>query len=109
MQKILSVVTLLVSAQAALAQSPASSGKGTASSPQRALAAAAPVEAGYRSAFTDYRPYSDPQPASWRESNESARALGGHRGQIGPEAPAAASASVPAPAGGAAVPAPHRH
>lgn len=107
MQKIFPVVALLVSAQAGFAQSPAPSSKSAASSPQSASAAAAPAAAGYRSAFTDYRPYREPQLDSWRESNERARALGGHRGQTGPEVPAAVPVPGPAPVGAATAPAPH--
>jgi hypothetical protein len=42
----------------------------------------------YESAFKGYRPYGDPEVARWRDSNEQAGRLGGHRGQV-PQAPAA--------------------
>ena len=112
MQKIFPVLALLVSAQAAFAQSPAPSSASVASFPQSASATPAPAAAGYRSAFADYRPYREPQPGSWRESNESARVLGGHRGQIGPEAPdspTVPTASASEPARSAPAPVPHRH
>lgn len=34
------------------------------------------------SAFKDYRPYDDPDLASWRASNEEMRRLGGHLGHV---------------------------
>jgi len=48
----------------------------------------------YESAFKDYRPYADPGIARWRESNEEAGRLGGHRGHM-PKSPAAAEKAVP--------------
>ena len=72
---------------------------------QKPPAAPASTTAGYRSVFTDYRPYADPQPASWRELNQRAGALGGHRGQIRQEAPT----ETGAPAARDSAPAPHRH
>jgi hypothetical protein len=38
----------------------------------------------YESAFKGYRPYSDPEIARWRDSNEQAGRLGGHRGHVPP-------------------------
>jgi hypothetical protein len=38
----------------------------------------------YESAFKGYRPYSDPEVARWRDSNEQAGRLGGHRGNVPP-------------------------
>jgi hypothetical protein len=47
----------------------------------------------YRSAFTDYRPYSEPELAPWRAANEEVGRVGGHlgivRGQGKAEKPAA--------------------
>jgi len=40
----------------------------------------------YESGFKGYRPYSDPEIARWRESNERAGRLGGHQGHV-PQAP----------------------
>lgn len=37
----------------------------------------------YRSAFTDYRSFREPEAADWREVNEQMRALGGHMGHAG--------------------------
>jgi hypothetical protein len=34
----------------------------------------------YRSAFTDYRPYSEPELAAWRAANQAVAAAGGHVG-----------------------------
>lgn len=36
----------------------------------------------YRSSFEGYRPYKEPELASWREVNAEAGSLGGHRGQL---------------------------
>jgi len=106
MKKIVIFAALLVAAQQVFAQSPALSPKNSAPPPHNAPAVSAAAK--YRSTFTDYRPYQDPQPDSWRELNERARVLGGHRGQMRPEAPAA-SAPAPAPVTNAASPAPHGH
>ncbi|MDW8468954.1 MAG: hypothetical protein RML56_08295 [Burkholderiales bacterium] len=34
------------------------------------------------SAFEDYRPYSEPELARWREANDEVRRLGGHAGHV---------------------------
>jgi hypothetical protein len=34
----------------------------------------------YRSAFEDYRPYREPELASWRETNDAVARIGGHVG-----------------------------
>lgn len=36
----------------------------------------------YESAFKGYRPYEDPELASWRASNEEMARLGGHLGHV---------------------------
>jgi hypothetical protein len=46
--------------------------------PADAQAKAPPVE--YRSAFESYRPYAEPELASWRAVNEEVRNVGGHVG-----------------------------
>lgn len=73
----------------------------------------------YRSAFEDYRPWSDQPPASWKEANETVGRIGGWRAYAreasgeaapasssepaAPGAPAPTGNPPPAPAGG------HRH
>lgn len=49
--------------------------------------ASAPARA-YDSAFKDYRPYTDPDLARWREANEEVGRLGGHIGHAGRVKPA---------------------
>jgi len=49
--------------------------------------ASAPARA-YDSAFKDYRTYSDPDLARWREANEEVGRLGGHVGHAGRVKPA---------------------
>lgn len=74
-------------------------------------AAAPPM--GYRSAFSDYKPWQDIKPADWRVVNDAVREAaatgGGHAGHgaapAAASAPAPARASAPAPA---ATPAPAR-
>ena len=53
----------------------------------------------YESAFKDYRPYSDPEIARWRQSNEEMGRLGGHVGHVPREtgAPVKPGAKPPAP------------
>jgi len=54
----------------------------------------------YDSALDDYRPYEETKLRGWRESNDQASALGGHRGQVRGQAPATehpARRSAPAP------------
>lgn len=54
----------------------------------------------YRSAFDGYRAYQEPVARSWRETNDEAGALGGHRGQLKPRSmppDAAGKAGEPAP------------
>ena len=46
--------------------------------PADAKAKAPPAE--YRSAFESYRPYAEPELASWRAVNEEVRSVGGHVG-----------------------------
>lgn len=36
----------------------------------------------YRSVFSDYRPFAEQEPASWRALNEEVRRLGGHGGHV---------------------------
>lgn len=36
----------------------------------------------YRSAFTEYRSWHEPETVPWRTANESAAALGGHLGHV---------------------------
>lgn len=43
----------------------------------------------YRSAFSDYRPYRDPETVKWRDANDEVRALGGHKGHAAKAKPAA--------------------
>jgi hypothetical protein len=70
--------------------------------PADAKAKAPPVE--YRSAFESYRPYAEPELASWRAVNEEVRSAGGHvglmRGQGQEKPPAKPAAKPPAPGGG---------
>jgi hypothetical protein len=62
----------------------------------------------YRSAFTEYQPYREPEIEKWREMNDQARDLGGHMGQAarpgsGDTKPATRPETAPAqepPAGG---------
>lgn len=61
----------------------------------------ASISLDYRSAFEGYRRYREPVPRTWRETNEEAGLLGGHRGQLTPATPAAASPTLPKPAGAA--------
>lgn len=69
--------------------------------PADAKAKAPAVE--YRSAFESYRPYTEPELASWRAVNEEVRKAGGHiglmRGQ-GQEKPPAEPAAKPPAHGG---------
>ena len=43
-------------------------------------AKAPPVQ--YRSTFSDYRSFREPEAASWREVNDQVNSLGGHRGHV---------------------------
>jgi len=74
-RSIVSVAALLI-ACAAAAQPVASP------APALAPQAARTEPASYRSAFTDYRSWQEPEPVSWRAANESAAALGGHLGHV---------------------------
>lgn len=49
-------------------------------SPPAAAANVAPVR--YVSAFSDYRPWQQPERVSWRAANDDAGALGGHMGHV---------------------------
>lgn len=61
----------------------------------------APVQpAGYRSAFTDYRPYDEPEIANWRAVNEEVGRVGGHLGIVRGQREASKQAPKP-PAHGA--------
>ena len=55
-------------------------------------------EAKYESAFKDYRRYEDAKLRSWREANDEAAALGGHRGQVKGEPPIRKDETPSAPA-----------
>ena len=52
----------------------------------------------YRSAFADYRPFSEEKVAPWRESNEAVKGSPGHEGHAAPPAEKAAPAAKPRPA-----------
>lgn len=47
--------------------------------PDRSSSASAPVTLSYRSAFTDYRAYSEQPVASWRDANDKVNQIGGWR------------------------------
>lgn len=49
--------------------------------PSDAQAAVPTVQ--YRSAFSEYQPYRDPEIGKWREANDQMKDLGGHRGHVG--------------------------
>lgn len=36
----------------------------------------------YRSAFSEYQPFRDPEIGKWREANDQMKELGGHRGHV---------------------------
>ena len=74
MKRVLAVALAATAAGAALAQTDAPR------NPSDAAIAVPKVE--YRSAFSDYRPYADQEPAPWRALNDEMGRLGGHRGHI---------------------------
>lgn len=43
----------------------------------------------YRSAFADYKPFTEQEPAGWREANDEVGAAGGHAGHRPGQAPGA--------------------
>lgn len=45
----------------------------------------------HESAFTGYRPWSEPATVRWRDANEEVRHLGGHTGHVKPSAKAPAA------------------
>lgn len=51
----------------------------------------------YRSAFTEYRPYSEPELAAWRAANEEVAATGGHVGMARGHGKAEDKPEKPAP------------
>ncbi|HSH08475.1 MAG TPA: hypothetical protein VLA41_12490 [Burkholderiales bacterium] len=58
------------------------------------------TETKYHSVLDGYRPYEETKLRPWREANDEARALGGHRGQVRGRAQApqhAAPHAAPAP------------
>lgn len=64
--------------------------------PDSKSAAPSSVTLGYRSAFADYRAYSEQRIVSWREANENVGKIGGWR-VYAKEAAQADGASAPAP------------
>lgn len=74
----------------------AQSGSGPAT-PDSKSAAPSSVALGYRSAFADYRAYSEQPVVSWRDTNENVGKIGGWR-VYAKEALQADGASAPAPA-----------
>ena len=52
----------------------------------------------YRSAFSDYRPFSEEKVAPWREVNDEVGRVGGHAGHSGQQKPAPAKPGAAAPA-----------
>ncbi|MCX7960330.1 MAG: hypothetical protein N2653_01985 [Burkholderiales bacterium] len=52
----------------------------------------------HRSAFEDYRPYSEPELARWREANDEVRRLGGHAGHVSGSPPGRGAAPAGKPA-----------
>ena len=52
-----------------------------ASNPADPQASTAPAR--YESAFSEYRPYSEPEVANWREINDQVRAAAGQSGHFG--------------------------
>lgn len=52
----------------------------------------------YESAFRDYRPYADPEPARWRDVNDEVGRLGGHVGHVPRVAPRATPGAAKPPA-----------
>jgi hypothetical protein len=81
MRRIIAAALAAICAGAAFAQTDA---QRNPSDPQQRVPA---VE--YRSAFSDYRPYREPETAKWREANDQVRALGGHKGHVAKTQPAA--------------------
>lgn len=67
--------------------------------PDRSGVALPPVTLSYRSAFTDYRAYSEQPLASWREANDKVDQIGGWRAYA---REASQPEPVTAPASGAA-------
>jgi len=69
--------------------------------PDRAEPKSAAPTPSYESAFKDYRPYVDPEIASWRQVNDEVGRLKGHVGHVPPQPASVAkpAAKPPAPAG----------
>jgi hypothetical protein len=76
------------------------------SAPMSTPSGASVAPAPYVSAFRDYRPWQEPERASWRAANDDAGALGGHMGHVrgnvermqGASPPAAPPPAKPGPA-----------
>ena len=84
----LALPALLLAAGAAVAQ-------GAGASVLDPQAKVPPVE--FRSAFKDYRPFSEQEPRDWRSANEEVGAAGGHAGHRPDQGPGRESAK-PQPA-----------
>lgn len=83
MRPVFTVVLLAGIASAAAAQE---------TPPDPANPAAAVPKPVYHSAFTGYRPWTEPVTARWREANEEVRQLGGHASHAKPAAKAPTAA-----------------
>ena len=85
-------------AAAAIACAPLAAAAQAAAKPDPAKAKAATPAPAYESAFTGYRPYSDPELARWREVNDEMARLNGHVGHVpGSVPPRGAATPTPAP------------
>ena len=66
--------------------------------PQAADPTAATASRPYESAFKDYRPYTHPEIARWREANEEVGRLNGHVGHVPAQPGVAAKPAAKPPA-----------
>jgi hypothetical protein len=63
----------------------------------------------YRSAFSEYQSYRDPEIEKWREVNDQVKDLGGHKGHAAKPAAKASAKPEPASEGSAQKPAADPH
>lgn len=99
-----SIRVLLAAVAAAIPALAVGQSAAPASNPADPQAGTTPTR--YESAFSNYRPYSEPEVANWREINDQVRAAAGQSGHAGHGTPAEAvganaaqSARMPAAGG----------
>ena len=63
----------------------------------------------YRSAFSQYQPYRDPEIEKWREVNDQVKDLGGHKGHVAKPAAKAPAKPEATPEGSAQKPSADPH